>query len=117
MKKLLLVLILSLSSISVANSQSQEPISVVQQTQKIENLKAYPNPFISETIISFQSHTNRPTQLIVKNLLGKIVYSEEITTHIGINNLIFYKDNLESGMYIYTLQTTSDSVSKRLVIK
>lgn len=117
MKKLLLVLILSFNFIIAVNSQSQEPISAAQQTQKIENLKAYPNPFISETIISFQSHTNIPTHLIVKNLLGKIVYSEEIATHIGINNLVFYKDNLDSGMYIYTLQTTSDSVSKRLVIK
>ena len=117
MKKLLIVLILSLSSIIAVNSQSQNPNSVEKQAKSFENLHAYPNPFVTETTISFHSSTNRPALLVVKNLLGNTVYSENISTYKGKNIFVFYKDNLESGMYIYTIQSTSESISKRLVIK
>ena len=99
------------------NSQNQDPNSAEKQTAIFENLHAYPNPFVTETTISFHSSTNRPALLVVKNLLGNIVYSKKISTYNGKNNFVFYKDNLESGMYIYTIQTTSESISKRLVIK
>lgn len=117
MKKLLFVLTLSIASIIVARSQSQDPISTIKQDKSIKNLRAYPNPFVTETQISFISNKSRPAILKVKNLLGKTVYKKEFITRKGKNDFTFYKDNLESGMYIYSLQTESEIISKRLVIK
>ena len=75
------------------------------------------NPFVSETKISFLSNSNTSAILNVKNLLGKIVYSKAFVVKKGENSVVFYKNSLESGMYIYSVQTTSEIASKRLVIK
>jgi len=53
----------------------------------------------------------------VKNLLGTTVYEETINAKTGYNSIQFYRNNLTKGMYIYTLQTESEIVSKRLIIQ
>ena len=55
--------------------------------------------------------------LTVKNLLGKTVYKQEFLSKKGNKTFTFYKNNLESGMYIYSIQSDSGIISKRLVIK
>ncbi|MCK5815161.1 MAG: T9SS type A sorting domain-containing protein [Flavobacteriaceae bacterium] len=115
MGKLLLIFILSLSSIIAVNSQN--PNSAKKQATNFKNLRAFPNPFVAETTIYFHSSTNKPALLVVKTLLGNTVYSKKVSAYKGENNFIFHKGNLKYGMYIYTIQTTSESISKRLVIR
>jgi len=115
MKKILLILFLCITTVTLAQSKEQEPTA--KRKHSIENLHAYPNPLITETKISFNSNSNTSGILKVKNLLGKTVYSKAFTVKKGGNSITFYKNSLESGMYIYSLQTASEIVSKRLVIK
>jgi hypothetical protein len=115
MKKILLILFLSITTLILAQSKDQE--STATRNKSIENLSAYPNPLITETKISFLSKSRTSAILKVKNLLGKTVYSKAFTIKKGENSITFYKNSLESGMYIYSLQTVSEIVSKRLVIK
>ena len=104
-KKILFLLILTITSIGFSQEKS------------IEKLSAAPNPFTNSTKISFKSIDNSPVIFTVKNILGKTVFKENLKTTTGINLVSFYKGTLKTGMYIYSIQNKERIISKRFVIK
>ena len=104
-KKLLLILILTISSIGFSQEKS------------IKKLSAAPNPFTNSTNITFKSIDSSAITFTVKNILGKTVYKEKIKTTIGFNSVHFTRGNLKTGIYIYSMQNKNKVVSKRFVIK
>jgi hypothetical protein len=94
----------------------KDSIAVVQQLP-LHDISAYPNPFTVKTTISFKSEISQEIFFEIKNVLGKSVYQTKINTQIGLNQIHVFRENLPVGMYIYTLQTETDVISKRLVIK
>lgn len=114
MKKLLLITILFIST-TVLAQQSQIKNSENQKT--ILKVTSSPNPFTDYTQISFYNKRNQKVVLTVKNLLGKTVYTFTIDSKKGNNRIPFYRDGLVSGIYIYSIQTDKEIVSKRLVIR
>lgn len=94
-------------------------LSVVGFSQKktITRLKATPNPFKNTTVVSFKSSTNQSLFISVKNVLGKTIFNEELKAKKGKNSFSFDRNDLKSGMYIYTVQSTKEVISKRFVIK
>lgn len=117
MKKLLLITFLLFFSFSFA--QQSEKNNVGQNIPQVTlfSVSAYPNPFISDTNINFKSVKAQIIVFTVKNLLGTTVYEEQINASIGNNTIAFNRNSLTKGMYIYSLQTDVEIVSKRLVIK
>lgn len=87
------------------------------QTKSLEELSAAPNPFTSQTNISFSAKENSKITLTIKNILGKVVHKKEHNTKIGKNNILFSKNNLPKGIYIYSIRNTKKMISKRFVIK
>ncbi|WP_296637960.1 T9SS type A sorting domain-containing protein [Polaribacter sp.] len=87
------------------------------QSKSIEKLSAAPNPFTTSTNITINATSNSKITLNVINVLGKIVFKKEYTTKIGKNNLAFYKDDLATGIYIYSIRDKKEIISKRFVIK
>jgi hypothetical protein len=104
-RKLLFILILTISSIGFSQEKS------------IEKLSAVPNPFTNSTKITFKSIDNSPVIFTVKNILGKTVFKKSLKTAAGNNLIPFYKGNLKTGMYIYSIQNKDQIISKRFVIK
>ncbi len=104
-KKLLFITFLLISTIGFSQEKS------------IEKLSAAPNPFTRSTTIFFNSTGNQNITLSVKNVLGKTVFKKLYAIKKGKNSIPFSKNNLQSGMYIYTLQNRKQIVSKRFVIK
>jgi len=86
-------------------------------TNSIYKVAAYPNPFNVESQIGFTSTTSQLIIFEVKNILGKSIYKKRLYAKRGENTILFQKNNLASGMYIYSIQTNSKTISKRLVIK
>lgn len=119
MKKLLLILFL----LSFAFSFGQQNLNVNTATTKndpietILTLAAYPNPLSIKTKINFTSTIEQVVEFSVKNILGKTVYLEKIEAQPGSNSILFNRNNLPQGMYIYSVQTENEIVSKRLIIK
>jgi hypothetical protein len=104
-KKLLFILFMS----SISLSFSQE--------SSIDNLSAAPNPFTNSTKISFSSTTNATVFFTIKNILGNTVYRKQVQTKSGKNYIPFYKNDLPTGMYIYSIQDKERTISKRIVIR
>lgn len=83
----------------------------------LQKLTTAPNPFYSSTSISFNSSSVQPVFLVIKNVLGKTVYKKVYAAKIGNNHILFTRNNLQAGMYIYAIRSRKEVVSKRFVIK
>lgn len=87
------------------------------QEISIDKVTSTPNPFATKTKISFTLSSNKTIRFTVRNVLGKIVSNKLIRGTKGKNTLLFYKENLSSGVYMYTLKDNKQSISKRFVIQ
>ena len=103
-KKLLLFFTLTFATISY----SQETL---------EKVYAAPNPFTQKTTIYVQSKSAQTVYFSVKNILGRNVHKEKVTLKKGKNSIPFSKNKLRSGLYIYTIKSKKEIVSKRIVIE
>ena len=119
MKKLLLITFLLFFSFSFAQQSEKNNGDLNKNIPLVTllSVSAYPNPFISDTSINFRSAKAQTIIFTVKNLLGTTVYEEQIEASSGYNAIPFNRNSLIKGMYIYSLQTDVEIVSKRLIIK
>lgn len=111
-----------LLSFSIVFSQNTEPVNTttkvqIPQGKTITSVSAFPNPSNNKTLVSFDSSLEQTVFFEVKNVLGKSVFKQKYIANSGLNEINFQKENLTPGMYIYSIQTDTEIVSKRLVIK
>lgn len=90
---------------------------LVFSQKSLTKLSAVPNPFETETQITFVSEMDQTIVLSIKNVLGKTVYVDRVKVKKGKNSIPFSKGDLRSGMYIYAIQNNKELVSKRFVIR
>ena len=74
-----------------------------------------PNPFNNTTTIRLRSQGIEDTELIVYNILGGIVYREQMRTSPGINHFGFDGQDLRHGTYIYHVTTKGEIYTNRLL--
>ena len=120
-QKLFLIVFLTISSFVVAQTTDVGLLTAAKiqlpEGKTIANVTAYPNPLNNKSVISFYSSVAQNIVFEVKNVLGRSVYKQTYNTNSGTNEISFNKENLTAGMYIYSIQTDAEIVSKRLVIK
>jgi hypothetical protein len=104
-KKLLSILLLSI------------PLILFSQEKNVTGVSAAPNPFANTTEITFNAPLNESIILKVKNILGKTVFKKIYAVKSGKNNITFYKKDIASGMYIYSIQNKNKVISKRFIIQ
>ncbi|HBK71424.1 MAG TPA: T9SS C-terminal target domain-containing protein [Flavobacteriaceae bacterium] len=115
-RKLLFILLVILSSTVFA--QQLENKNIVQDsTMILKKILASPNPFSVTTKIKFHAAAVFEVDFTVKDLIGNVVYFQKYTTKVGSNTIPFYRDKLDSGIYIYSIKTNTEITSKRIVIK
>lgn len=65
-----------------------------------------PNPFATQTVVSFRLPQSSVAKLVVFDVTGKIVYSKEGTFNEGYNEIIITRDEVQGeGMLYYRLDT------------
>jgi hypothetical protein len=114
MKKIVLILFLVYAGIGFSQEKGNPETSTVAL---IKNVNAYPNPFKDKTSIFFDASENEDITISVQNILGKVVFIKKIKAKQGKNILTFYRNHLSAGIYVYTVASKNDKISKRLVIK
>lgn len=84
----------------------------------LSSVKNFPNPFNLSTIISFEAlESGKNYSFVVTDLLGKVVRSQQIQTVKGVNQLVFEKGELTSGIYFYSLSNGQVSTTHKMVIE
>jgi hypothetical protein len=104
-KKILFILFLSITCLGFSQEKS------------IDGLSAAPNPFTNSTNISFTAISNLNIFFTVKNVLGKTVFKKNMAIKPGKNYIPFYKNDLPTGIYLYSIQDKNKIISKRFVIR
>lgn len=74
-----------------------------------------PNPFSNTTTISLRSKGIEDAELVVYNLLGGVVYREQLRTSPGINRFLFDGQDLRHGTYVYHVSTKGEVYTNRLL--
>jgi len=115
-KKLLLFFFL-VSLSSTVFSQKTEKKVVNDSLMIVKNIVASPNPFSVTTKIKFEAKAVFEIEFSVKDLIGNVVHYKKYNTHVGTNIIPFYKDKLDAGIYIYSIKTAIEIISKRIVVK
>ncbi len=83
------------------------------------NLGAFrnqPNPFNAYTSIEFTAQKSAAYTLKVVNMLGAVVYTEQILAEPGINNIRFERNSLPAGVYVYSISNGTASVNNRMMV-
>lgn len=77
----------------------------------------YPNPFNPSTLIKFTVPEAANVKLVVHNILGQevaVIVDEFVNA--GSYSKTFNAQNLSSGLYIYTLESGSYKISKKMTL-
>lgn len=82
------------------------------------SLNAFPNPASENVTVSYQLPENNSsaTYFVIKNLVGKTVYSSEVSR--SNDRMIVNLSDLSAGIYFYSLEQNSKSlITKKLIVK
>ena len=74
--------------------------------------KAYPNPFNEQTIIPLWLKESAQVTVNVYNNMGQLVKTvAQSAAKSGVSNIILQKENLDKGVYYYTVNINSSSAN------
>ncbi len=102
--------ITSLTSNSTCNNQTIFELKIDKHENnniEISQLKVFPNPNNGEFLLNFDSNLNGVTHIAINNLLGEIVYSNDITAIKGRNVKQLNLVNISNGVYILKIQSNN----------
>ena len=79
-------------------------------------LRAFPNPMSNELNIVLSSRESEPYELVLTDQLGRLLSNQKGTSNFD-GKITFRKNDLESGMYLYSLKLDSGTYSGKIVVK
>ena len=91
-------------------------VGEVVDSRVFKALGTYPNPFSESTTIHFGNNNSNDVKFSVYDILGNLVYVDNIKTELGHNEYSFDKGGLTSGLYTYTISNGSKTISERVII-
>jgi hypothetical protein len=96
-----------------------DPAANVQETiaQNLNLGQNRPNPVVTETDINFDLARAETVHFVVTNLVGSKVYEKKVIAKRGNNTLNFDASELESGIYLYSIEASGKRFTKRMVVQ
>jgi hypothetical protein len=92
-------------------------VSELSNTSAISVAQNQPNPFTGTTTIEISCNTVAPVMLEVSNIMGQTVYTMNAGTINGTMNVELNANDLESGVYFYTVTIGDSSVSMKMIVE
>jgi hypothetical protein len=104
------------NQISVVVTYHAIPASVNNFNKSVNNLSNYPNPASDYTIIDYSTASAQTTQLVVKNLLGAVIYSTDLNSSNG--KVYINTSDFIDGVYFYSVLSNNTPIStKKLIVR
>ncbi len=93
-------------------------VSLVEAStlSNLSNTSNFPNPFISDTEITFNMLEEKEVAFFVFDMIGNKVFHDYINATMGENTYI-YKHLSKKGIYMYQLNDGQKTITKRLIVK
>jgi Secretion system C-terminal sorting domain len=88
-----------------------------EEIQSINVGQNAPNPANDYTSIDFDLGKGSTVDIVVSNLLGERVITKKITGKVGRNNVKMDTSELQSGVYLYSVQSGEKKFTKRMLVQ
>ena len=83
---------------------------------KFSMIQNMPNPFSDQTVIQFNCPTQTSVTFEIHTLLGELMYQENISAHVGINNFNVKGSNLANGTYLYSVSSGNSTLTGKMTV-
>jgi subtilisin-like proprotein convertase family protein len=93
-----------------------QPLSIDEQEGAISNLAIYPNPNNGNFNIQFTSTSGNEININVHDLRGREIFNKKYSNN-GLFNENLQLSNVQSGIYLVTIQDGSSKITKKIVIE
>lgn len=95
-------------ALEITNKLEKKEDFVLHQNQ--------PNPFKTETTISFNLPEATEVRLSVHDVIGKQLFEQQIVGNKGYNEITLPAANLPKGVLYYSIATATQQASKKMII-
>jgi hypothetical protein len=92
-----------------------DPLGI--SNEAISGMKMYPNPASESVNISFSADNAENGEITVTNLMGQLVYSNNVEVTEGYNFINLPVKQLNSGIYMVTIRTNTGISTQKLIVK
>lgn len=92
-----------------------DPTGIADNT--LEGMKLYPNPATDNLSVAISSSENASADLTIVNLMGQMVYNENVALTEGNNILNLNVSNLKAGVYMVNIRTNKGTSTQKLIVK
>ncbi len=83
----------------------------------VSGLDVYPNPSRDIFNISFSTKTSQTVNVQVVNLLGEVVYTEELVDFEGYHQTLVDMNGKPKGVYFLEITTLNGSINQKIVLQ
>ena len=106
-----------LLSVDVSGKTQVSKVVSVSRTigGKLNISKMYPTPTTDKVAVDFQTAAEGTIQILVSDILGRVIKSDKMDVETGLNHLDLDVTNLSSGSYFLTIQDKTSVASKRII--
>ncbi len=95
--------------------QWSKVLSVQRKANKFEINSIFPNPTFQDLTVSFENIVQSDIQVQILDVLGKVVFTQNIISEKGFNTTLLNTSNLVTGSYFLNLNNGTSNVVKRFV--
>ena len=82
----------------------------------IDGLGVYPNPFSTTATVMFNNNTGADAIIEVMNMVGQVVYTENLGDVSGMQNVTIDGSSFDAGIYMVNVKAGAVITSKRIVL-
>jgi hypothetical protein len=94
-----------------------DPAANVAELNNTFGMNVYPNPANANTTVSFELNNEAEVAVNVTDLAGKVVFSQNLGTVAGTQNVTMNTESLTNGVYMVNLSVNGTVSTQKLVVR
>ncbi|PKP21687.1 MAG: hypothetical protein CVU04_01070 [Bacteroidetes bacterium HGW-Bacteroidetes-20] len=83
----------------------------------LSEMKIFPNPASNNVTVNVLSKETTNGNLVVTNLMGQMVYSQNVSLETGNNQYQLNVSDFSAGFYLINIRTNAGSTTQKLIVK
>lgn len=83
----------------------------------LSGMKLYPNPASDFATVAISSSESANASMTIFNLMGQMVYNENVALNEGENTITVNTSNFQAGVYMINITTNKGTSTQKLIVK
>lgn len=89
----------------------------VNEIEGLTAVSVYPNPATSSTNVAIELNTESIVSVSVTDLSGKVVYSTDLGSVNGVQNVAINTDSISNGAYLVNINVNGSTSIQKLIVR